>query len=375
MINRHNYSLFDEFLDDKRSSGCDHKSILVYRSHLKKILGWLNETPVDQASTITLLFSDWLGERPIARATARKTVRVFQQFLAWYAEAHPKQYKNLPRSWGKNLHVPNIADCPAPAEPDSVTFDEILQIANLNFDASQLGLWSAQISAIFLFLSGMRIGALATLPLGAVDLDKRLVKQWVDLGVRIKNANSTPNPNPTTVLLDIPELLPHVRRWFDYVSSQLPSTAMFLPPTTGNWGARILQDVRPGHSRNSGLGRNLRRFSQATGLPYKSPHAYRHGHILYALKHAKNIADYQAISQNVLHADMFTTSRHYGKFTSDERQNYLDNMLKTSSEQPVDSDLLRQVCEQIGQPIPDHIVSKADLARWAIQLAAPLLNG
>jgi len=52
-----------------------------------------------------------------------------------------------------------------------------------------------------MFLSGICVGAPISLPLAAVDLDSRSVKQWPSLGVRTKLGK-----HATTYLLDVPEL-------------------------------------------------------------------------------------------------------------------------------------------------------------------------
>lgn len=46
---------------------------------------------------------------------------------------------------------------------------------------------------------------------------------------------------------------------------------------------------------------------RSIGLPYHSPHAFRHGHAVYALKLAENISQLKAISQNLMHANLSTT--------------------------------------------------------------------
>ena len=48
------------------------------------------------------------------------------------------------------------------------------------------------------------------------------------------------------------------------------------------------------------------------GLPYHSPHKFRHGHAVYALKLARDIAELKAVSQNLMHANISTTDGIYG---------------------------------------------------------------
>lgn len=55
----------------------------------------------------------------------------------------------------------------------------------------------------------------------------------------------------------------------------------------------------------------MRRIYEYAGWPYKNPHAHRHGHATYMLSRARDMGDYKAISQNLMHADMFITDRTY----------------------------------------------------------------
>jgi len=48
------------------------------------------------------------------------------------------------------------------------------------------------------------------------------------------------------------------------------------------------------------------------GLPYHSPHKFRHGHAVYALKNAKDISALKAVSQNLMHENLSTTDGVYG---------------------------------------------------------------
>ena len=55
----------------------------------------------------------------------------------------------------------------------------------------------------------------------------------------------------------------------------------------------------------------MRRIYEYAGWPYKNPHAHRHGHATFMLSRARDLSDYKAISQNLMHADMFITDRTY----------------------------------------------------------------
>ncbi|MCJ7433616.1 MAG: hypothetical protein MUO77_09030 [Anaerolineales bacterium] len=48
------------------------------------------------------------------------------------------------------------------------------------------------------------------------------------------------------------------------------------------------------------------------GLSYHSPHKFRHGHAVYALKNAKDVPALKAVSQNLMHSNLSITDGVYG---------------------------------------------------------------
>jgi integrase len=54
------------------------------------------------------------------------------------------------------------------------------------------------------------------------------------------------------------------------------------------------------------------------GVEYYSAHKLRHGHAVYALKHAKTMAELKAISQNLMHSSIGITDGIYGRLVDDD---------------------------------------------------------
>jgi integrase len=63
---------------------------------------------------------------------------------------------------------------------------------------------------------------------------------------------------------------------------------------------------------------DVRLICRRAGVDYQSPHKLRHGHIVWALKHANTIADLKAISQNVMHSSITITDGIYGNLVRDD---------------------------------------------------------
>ncbi|MBN2045304.1 MAG: hypothetical protein JW757_09815 [Anaerolineales bacterium] len=53
-------------------------------------------------------------------------------------------------------------------------------------------------------------------------------------------------------------------------------------------------------------------------IPYRSPHKIRNGHGVYAVKQAKNIEEFKAYSQNMMHENMQITDSLYGRLSRDD---------------------------------------------------------
>jgi hypothetical protein len=66
-------------------------------------------------------------------------------------------------------------------------------------------------------------------------------------------------------------------------------------------------------------------------LPYYSPHKFSHGHIQYGLANSETIADYKAVSLNVMHASMEITDEFYSVLNDDELQSRISTLGKEHS--------------------------------------------
>ncbi len=156
---------------------------------------------------------------------------------------------------------------------------------------------------------------LGSLPIQAVDVKSRTIKQWPDLGVRTKNLKSA-----TTYLLHIPELLKVVEEWDTFIRQQMPPTAMWYTPVVGHWGEQTLSPKPAEANRGVAIGKRVRKLYAEAGLPRKSPHKFRHGHAVWALQQAQAMADYKAISQNLMHGDIRITDSVYAPLLGSEVQ-------------------------------------------------------
>jgi site-specific recombinase XerD len=319
LINRSNYKLTREFLDflseiKQLSPGSLHR----YRVYLNHFLLWLDETAIEKCETKRPSFSSFLltsrmddKAESLGVDTQKKIIQTTRRFLHWLKLYHPRRFKSPPAVWIDSLHP--AAGVVVPGEHKFVTLEEAIHLANFPLKEEKQVYLRDQAAVAMLFVSGMRAGAFSTLPIEAVDLPAMMINQWPSLGVWTKN-----HKHATTYLLNVPLLIDVIQAWDAVVRSQLPPSAMWYPPLYGDWDERNISPEMPGKHRNISLGKRLKKLSQMAGVPYKSPHKYRHGHAVYALLHARTMADYKAISQNLMHGNINVTDSIYAWLNGDE---------------------------------------------------------
>jgi integrase len=312
LINRSNYLLARNFLAYLRDvTQVNPISAERYWAYMKHLLLWADVVPLSGATNIHPAFATYLttGQRQtqskiLAPLTVKKIFQTAKRFFTWARTTYPRDFRTVPMSWIQALRLPRTSQ--APTEHEFVKLEEVRQLAKVEIHPSDLATQRDQAAAVMLFLSGIRASAFGSLTLACVDLVSRTIKQWPSLGVKTKNKKSA-----TTYLLDIPDLSLVVARWDARIRSLLPVTAPWYTPVTSRWGEQKLSADGPGQNRNTALGKRLRLLFAKAGLPYRSPHKFRHGHAVFALQHAKTMADYKAVSMNLMHNDIRVTDGIY----------------------------------------------------------------
>ncbi len=321
MVNRDNYHLRNEFLKYLREvRQRDEKTVGRYDSYLRHTLLWADETSLAEAHMISPSLPEYLKTvttkqgKTLAQESVDKTIDVSKQLLRYAVSHRAAEFKRLPAAFIYDLTAPEMPAAPPPERATKMyELEEVCQLARVVVAPEDIATQRDQAAAALLYLSGMRIGALLTLPIEALDLESRTVRQWPSLGVHTKNRKSA-----TTYLLNIPALLEVVRHWDAYVREHLPLNAPWYPPLTHVWGAQALSEEEPGEERHSGFVRRLHQLCERAGIAYKTPHAFRHGHAVYSLLRARTLADYKAISQNLMHGDIKVTDSIYAVLLPDE---------------------------------------------------------
>lgn len=327
MVNRGNWKAVKSYLRHRKDIGLlAPESIRLEETWLRYLLEWSEETsfnnseklrPAYMAHLLNLKSSRSL--KPLSHEYLRKVISSARRFLIWL-QKHDRSYRSIPFTWLESLKLPR------PVRPASVheyvTLDEINAIASA--PTYSLVHKRVQAAAVFLFLSGMRVGAFTTLPLEAVNIRDFTVLQWPSLGVKTKIQKTA-----TTYLLDIPVLSIVASKWDEVVREVLPKHGYWFAPISPETG-EINPDFREvGVHRQAKLRKDLKEWLARVDLPYHSPHKLRHGHAVYALKQARDMADHKAVSQNLMHSNISVTDGIYGILSADDTRKRIANLGKT----------------------------------------------
>ena len=319
MVNRDNYRLVKDFVAYLANiMQLKRASISRYEIYLRPLLLWLMETPFKQAHLRQPTLGKYLletyrtpRESVLAPASLKKVFQITQRFFHWLKRKFPTEFMALPIEWIDALKSPHQQT--VFKDHEFVSLDEVHQLAELAIPESDLAMRRDQAAACLLYLSGMRASVLGSLKIECVDLTNREIKQWPSLGVKTKNGKAA-----TTYLLPIPELMAVAERWDQFVQAHLPRTSGWYAPVISEWGEQRLSTLPLGAHRHQALAKRLRKLYALAGLSYKSPHKFRHGHAVYGLQRAKTMADYKAISMNLMHGDIRVTDSIYATLSSAE---------------------------------------------------------
>lgn len=144
-----------------------------------------------------------------------------------------------------------------------------------------------------------------------IDFARGTIRQLPELGVRTKNRKAA-----LTYLLQIPELLTVLQTWQARLLN-LPATALWYATLTRD-GMTLTPTLHAFDGRHNIIAKDIQEICKKAGIDYLSPHKLRHGHAVYALKRARNMAQLKAISQNIMHESVVTTDQIYGRLIDDD---------------------------------------------------------
>jgi len=299
MINRENWKAIRAYLEYRREVDLiSSASISLEKTWLAHLLTWADEKHFSMSPGFRPSFPASMRSLNLSPVYTAHVVRAARRFFVWVSKHRPGF--SMSAAWLDTLKVPSMVI--EDKKHLAITIEEIRAIAAA--PVVTIRERRVRAAAVFWFLSGIRVGAFVTLPVSAVDLHRLTVKQFPRLGVHTKFKK-----HATTFLLNIPDLLEVVRAWDKEVRAA-GSHYWFAAcdPDTGKIDAFISAVGKHRHNRAR---HDLRDWLARVGLPYYSPHKFRHGFAVYALKQAKTVKTLKAISQNLMHTSIKTTDSIY----------------------------------------------------------------
>jgi len=343
MINKKNWKLTKFYLSDRfHIDQISESSLKVEETYLRYLLIWADNVPFAKAPSIIPTFPEYMrtarldqGDSPLSATHIKKILATARRFFLWLYE-YNKEFRSLKISWINKIKAKRLSDTPQTKE--FVSLEEILRIANTPTENVMERRTKA--SCILMFLSGMRIGALVTLPIKAVDIENRVILQYPSLGVHTKNHKSA-----KTFLYPIPELLEAIMPWDNEVRSLLSGEGFWFAPLTPETGEIDKKNTLPNDTRVALLRKNMKDWFKKNGIAYHSPHKFRHGHVHYGQSHSKTQEEYKAVSQNVMHSTTGITDQFYSNLDDNQQKERIDSLFIRNVSPPVENDLFREFQE------------------------------
>jgi integrase len=352
MVERQNYlkvKLFLKYMEEVQQ--VSKSSLDRYSFYLRHLLLWANEHSLGESPAIRPTLQAYAtsvpgkdGETTLAFETQKKIIEISKRFFIWAKATYPKEFTKVTLTWIETLRPPRTPQIGG--DPVYVSEDEINRLTSIAIPKDDLCLLRDRAAAARLYLTGERISAFATSPILALDLRDRCVRQWPELGVHTKFGKRA-----TTFLLPIPKLIDIVSEWDDVVRANLPHNYPWYAPIEQRWGDQRFSKEPPGKNRHQALEKRLKLLYTLSGLPYKSAHKFRHGHAVFGLMHAQTMADYKAISVNLMHDSLTVTDEIYARIMENDVKNRIQGLVTNPVLCP-DNELQMMIYKLSPQQLP-----------------------
>jgi integrase len=307
-IHPDNYRLRAEFLAELRAGGTPEHHVRQRQSttdHLLLVAGEhaLTKMNVSDLKMLLATATNRINGDSLSRERCRKVYAHARELLNYALDRHPHEFMRIQRQHVRYLCLSADQNLAASVRRPFYTIEDVRALARID-PCGNVTLWRAQACACLQFLGGLRIGSVATLPVCAIDCEALHIQQDPRLGVRTKLRKRA-----TTVLLNLPDILVPVRAWLNFLQKHVSDQGMFFNVFTPTDPPQ-LTDEPPGAHRAIALARDYKQLCAHAGLPYRGSHALRHGHIMHCARQCRDLSDFTALSQNVMHSDVRITM-HY----------------------------------------------------------------
>lgn len=346
MIDRRNYLLVKEYLGWKKGSVSDRSLTRIW-FFLRHLLLWaddlfLGKLEIVKGDSFQTYLSNVKTQKGLLSLESKKKILDYSRdFFRWAKDTNPRDFQSVKISWITSLKPIRNGERSMATEARTVSEQEIFTLVEKFQQSSMVDdiVYKRDFtSAVYLYLSGQRAGAYVTTPINAIDLSKNEIYQWPDVyGVKTKNQKKA-----TTFLYQIPGLIEVVLDWDKYIRSVIPeeewNTYPWCAPFNNKWGEKtIVLQPSGAESRGANLIKRFNKLFLNLDLDYKNPHAFRHGHAVYGLTHARTPAEFHAVSRNLIHDNSVITEKIYAGLELNDRKRIISNLHSSPICQPDDA--------------------------------------
>jgi len=358
---------FDYLKNSKRFSP---KTIEVYEGAI-----WIWEDFSHNADfgkfnkTAAEAFRDWLkakkkanSEKEVSLSHCYNTLRYLKLFFGWLSKQSGYKSKiNESAVEFLNLSKADVRIATQPKDVEMPSTDEMRTVIESIKGNSEVERRDRALISL-IFLTGARITAIRTLPMGSFDRDKLTIDQDPKRGVSTKFSRKIKS---ALLTFSYKEPLNYFRDWFDYLEKQkkfgqddplFPATR--IENGTENLGYCNTGEVEPVFWKSSSSSREIfrKRFALA-GVKYYHPHTLRHLLVKEMTKLPLTEEQKKAFSQSLGHADVGTTFGTYGYGKIEEAKQIeiirgIDfERRNIESKTSLDDDSLERLAEKISKKI------------------------
>ena len=280
----------------------------------------------------------------LSRSTIRHSAAYMRVFFAWLVEQKGCRRTNKTICDYFKLPKGYLANAIQPEPRAFLAAEDLSRIVTKMPTSTPIEIRDRAI-VVGSFVFGTRSNATASLRLGSVDLQRKMVRQDAEV-VRVKNGKSQ-TTRWFPLGRDIEQII------IDWVEQQIrlgygPEDALFPADTDlrSTMGLSVpgRHTVEPWKT-DQGVRRAFHLGCASAGLPYFNPHSARHYLISIRDEHCKTAEQRKAWSYNLGHENEKITEANYAKMTDRRRNEIFDKLVMGHVETEDEKDLLLQYYE------------------------------
>jgi integrase/recombinase XerD len=270
-----------------------------------------------------------LAGQNLAKATILSTVTDLKRFFGWLAlEAGYKSKIKLNEVEFLSLSEKDVRAAKSPANRPAPTLEQVLRVVE-NMPANTVIEKRNRAMVAFIAVTGIRDGAVISLCLKHFDPARNLVTQnpnevKTKFSKHILTYLLPLDDGLKTIVLDWVNLLRNELLWGND-DPLFPKTATTLDSDNCFIANGLLREFWTSATPVRDV---FKAAFQSAGLPYYSPHTFRHMLVQVAYQRELTHAQLKAWSQNLGHEGLLTTLTSYGTLPKEEQKRLIESSLQ-----------------------------------------------